>query len=68
MILRVFRVSHTLTPYLVLEFFLAMEEVLTKCKGYKHFTKIDISMQYYTFQLDEESSWVCVPLTPIGKF
>jgi hypothetical protein len=32
-----------------------IQDILKKRPGYKYFTKIDISMQYYTFELTEEA-------------
>jgi hypothetical protein len=34
---------------------LIITDVLHKCSGYKFFTKLDVSMQYYTFEFDNES-------------
>ena len=47
---------------------LCIQDILQQWKNYKYMTKIDIAMQFYTFELDEESSWLCVIMMPFGKF
>ena len=45
-----------------------INDIVLSIREYKYLTKIDISMQYYAFWLDEESSWYCVFSTPFGKY
>ena len=44
-----------------------IKDVLAKRAGYKYFSKLDVSMQYYMFELDEESKDLCTSAPDIAQ-
>ena len=45
-----------------------ISDIITHHPYYKYFTKLDISMQYFTFVLDEPSRDLCTFATPFGLY
>jgi hypothetical protein len=43
-------------------------DISRKHSGYKFFTKLEIGMQCYRFELDEESQDLCTTIIPVGKY
>ena len=43
-------------------------DILRKHSRYKFFAKLDVSMQYYTFELDNKSQDSCTIITSFGKY
>ena len=46
----------------------SIPEIMQRRQGFTFITKIDISMGFYTFEIDNESQKLCVISTPYGLY
>ena len=44
------------------------DEVVSCRSEYKYFTKLDLTMMYYSFMLDDASKDLCTIVAPYGKY
>ena len=42
--------------------------VIMRRDGYKYFTKLDLTMQYYALKLDEQGKDLCTIVAPFGEY
>ena len=42
------------------------QDIMLKQRGYSYFTKINLSMMFYCFELDDERKELCTIITPLG--
>ena len=45
-----------------------IKDIFHRRRGYKYMSKIDLTMCYYTYELDDESALYCILVTPLGKY
>ena len=45
-----------------------IQDIFQRRKNYKFASVLDLTLCYYTYQLEEESTWYCILVTPFGKF
>ncbi len=59
--------SRHLNKVMTCKQYLLPTDILCKWSGHKFSTKLDVSMQYYMFELDNKSQDPCTIITPFGK-